>query len=110
MRSLFEGSAEAASGAPHDVFAPREAIIGATIDGFASDLIVVDHNRTGLACELLPARIRLREVRQRPSLGFGMRDITYGPEETRQEWEVGRWQSRRGGDESRATARWAEAP
>lgn len=69
------------------VFSLREALIGATVDCFAPDLVVIDHNPAGLADEMLPTLNRFRTTERRPGFVLGMRDITYGPEMTRREWE-----------------------
>ncbi len=85
--SLFESDAEDDPGAPRDVFPLRKAIIKATIDGFMPHLVVVDHNPAGLAGELLPVLNRFGAGERRPRFVLGLRDITYGPEMTRLEWE-----------------------
>ena len=85
--SLFENDRDEDPGAPRDVFPLREAIIAATVDGFMPDLVVVDHAPAGLVGELLPVLNRWRASERRPRLVLGLRDITYGPEITRREWE-----------------------
>lgn len=86
--SLFENDVDEDPGAPRDVFPLREAIIAATVDGFTPHLVVVDHNPAGLAGELLPVLNRVRASKRRPRFVLGLRDITYGPEMTRLEWEM----------------------
>lgn len=82
-QDVFEDESDAA-----DVFAMREALISATLATFAPEMVVVDHNPAGLAGELLPTLNRYRSMPSRPLLVLGMRDITYGREETRAEWEM----------------------
>jgi predicted glycosyltransferase/GT2 family glycosyltransferase len=86
-RRLFEANPDKEPGAPESVLAVRKAIIAATVDSFAPHMMVVDSAPAGLAGELLPILQRDYSNRRRPRFVLGMRDITYGSEQTRQEWE-----------------------
>lgn len=86
-RLLFEANPEKEPGAPKSVTTLRKAIIAATVDSFAPHMIVVDQAPAGLAGELLPILRRDDSPRRRPRFVLGLRDITYGPEWTRREWE-----------------------
>ncbi|MFT4038040.1 MAG: glycosyltransferase [Thermomicrobiales bacterium] len=83
-QELFEDEGDDAA----DLFAMRKALISTTLSTFAPEMVVVDHNPAGLAGELLPVLNRYRAAISRPLLVLGMRDITYGQEETRAEWEM----------------------
>jgi predicted glycosyltransferase len=85
-RELFQGDEDLESDAPSDVFAVRRAIIDAVVESFRPHLMVVDTMPVGLAGELLPILKRFREAKKRPRIVLGLRDVTYGPEQTRQEW------------------------
>jgi predicted glycosyltransferase len=67
------------------VFA-REAVARAVVQAFAPDLLVVDHAPAGLFRELAPAIDWLRAARPEARLALLMRDITFGPEQTRTIW------------------------
>jgi predicted glycosyltransferase/glycosyltransferase involved in cell wall biosynthesis len=87
-RRLFYGEPDAATDprAPEDIFVLRESIIDATVNAFAPHLVLVDHEAAGLAGEFIPALTLLRAMTPQPTLVLGLRDITYGPEETRDRW------------------------
>ena len=58
----------------------------ATVQAFDPHLVVVDHAPAGLFRELAPALDWLRRDRTQPRLALLMRDITFGPEQTRAIW------------------------
>jgi predicted glycosyltransferase len=64
----------------------RTALALATIQGFDPHLVVIDHAPAGLFRELAPAIAWLRRHEPAPSLALLMRDITFGPEQTRSIW------------------------
>jgi predicted glycosyltransferase len=64
----------------------REAIIRASVQAFAPDLLVVDHAPAGLFRELAPAIDWLRGARPAARFALLMRDITFGPQQTRTIW------------------------
>jgi predicted glycosyltransferase len=64
----------------------RAAVALATIQAFDPDLVVVDHAPGGLFREFVPALEWLRGNGRRPALALLMRDITFGPEQTRTIW------------------------
>jgi predicted glycosyltransferase len=64
----------------------RSALALATIQAFDPELVVVDHAPGGLFQELAPAIEHLRWVSRRPRFVLLMRDITFGPEQTRDIW------------------------
>jgi predicted glycosyltransferase len=74
--------------APENIFTVRKAIINAVMESFAPDLIVVDHEPAGLGKELHAALSALSRRAPRPTLVMGLRDITYGPEQTRSDWNA----------------------
>ncbi len=69
-----------------EVVYAREAVARATVQAFAPDLLVVDHAPAGLFRELAPAIEWLRAARPDAKLALLMRDITFGPEQTRTIW------------------------
>lgn len=76
-------------GGSRDVHTVREAIIAATVDSFAPDVILVDHEPGGLGGELISLVRRLAAAGpSRPTLVVGMRDITYSPAQTRRAWRT----------------------
>src|SRR5207244_1863101 len=64
----------------------REGILAAVLERFAPHLVLVDHEPAGLAGELRPALAAQCRRTPRPTLVLGLRDITYGPAETRSHW------------------------
>lgn len=64
----------------------RAAVALATIQAFDPQLVVVDHAPGGLFQELAPAIEYLRWGERRPCFALLMRDITFGPEQTRSIW------------------------
>ena len=64
----------------------REAVARATVDAFAPHLLVVDHAPAGLFRELAAALEGVRAAEPRAQLVLLMRDITFGPEQTRSLW------------------------
>jgi predicted glycosyltransferase/GT2 family glycosyltransferase len=87
-RRLFEANPDKEPGAPASVFAIRENVIAAAIEGFAPHLVVVDQTPAGLAGELLPVLRRPTRKGARPMFVLGLRDIVFGPERTRRMWEA----------------------
>jgi predicted glycosyltransferase len=64
----------------------RSALALATMQAFDPQLVVIDHAPGGLFQELAPSIEHLRWAAQRPSFALLMRDITFGPEQTRSIW------------------------
>jgi predicted glycosyltransferase len=64
----------------------RTALALATIQAFDPHLVVVDHAPAGLFRELAPSIDWLRRRNPSPSLALLMRDVTFGPEQTRSIW------------------------
>ena len=64
----------------------RTALALATIQAFDPHLVVIDHAPAGLFRELAPSIDWLRRRDPAPSLALLMRDITFGPEQTRSIW------------------------
>jgi predicted glycosyltransferase len=64
----------------------RTALALATVQAFDPHLIVIDHAPAGLFRELAPSIDWLRRQDPCPSLVLLMRDITFGPEQTRSIW------------------------
>jgi predicted glycosyltransferase len=64
----------------------RSALALATVQAFDPHLVVVDHAPAGLFRELALALEWLRDRQPRPRLALLMRDITFGPEQTRTIW------------------------
>ncbi len=64
----------------------RTALALATVKGFDPHLIVVDHAPGGLFREFAPSIEWLRQRDPRPTFALLMRDITFGPEQTRAIW------------------------
>ena len=98
-RRLYEGLPTPASPAPEpargrrlkNVVYVREAVAAATVAAFAPQLVVVDHAPAGLFREMARAIAALAagEVAFGPGPRFVllMRDITFGPGQTRDIWE-----------------------
>ncbi len=86
-RRLYEGLPPApARGAFKNVIFLREAIARATALAFSPHLVVVDHAPAGLFRELAAALETLHATTPRPRLVLLMRDITFGPTQTRDLW------------------------
>ncbi len=64
----------------------RTALALATVQAFDPHLVVIDHAPAGLFRELAPSINWLRQRDSSPSLALLMRDITFGPEQTRSIW------------------------
>jgi predicted glycosyltransferase len=64
----------------------RTAVALATIQAFDPHLVVIDHAPAGLFRELAPSIDWLRRREPSPSLALLMRDVTFGPEQTRSIW------------------------
>lgn len=64
----------------------RTALALATVKGFDPHLLVVDHAPGGLFRELAPSIEWLSQRNPRPHFALLMRDITFGPEQTRSIW------------------------
>jgi predicted glycosyltransferase len=64
----------------------RTALALATIQAFDPHLVVIDHAPGGLFRELAPSIDWLRGRDPSPSLALLMRDVTFGPEQTRSIW------------------------
>ncbi|MDP9365613.1 MAG: hypothetical protein M3Q10_15555, partial [Chloroflexota bacterium] len=89
-RRLYEGlpAATAPDQTPFkNVMFLREAIARATVEAFEPDLVVVDHAPAGLFGELAAALDKLHATRPRLAVVFLMRDVTFGPEQTRTLWQ-----------------------
>jgi predicted glycosyltransferase len=65
----------------------RTALALATVQAFDPHLVVIDHAPAGLFRELAPSIDWLRRRDPSPSLALLMRDITFGPEQTRSIWK-----------------------
>lgn len=65
----------------------RSAIALTTVQSFDPHLVVVDHAPGGLFREFAPSLDWLLSRRPRPRLAMLMRDITFGPEQTRSIWQ-----------------------
>lgn len=65
----------------------RSALALATVKGFDPDLVVVDHAPGGLFRELAPSIEWLRQRDPRPRFALLMRDVTFGPAQTRSIWQ-----------------------
>jgi predicted glycosyltransferase len=64
----------------------RTGVIQRAVDGFAPDLILVDHTPTGLGGELLPVLRRSRWKTPDRAIVLGLRDITDDPARVRAAW------------------------
>ncbi len=64
----------------------RTAVALATVQAFDPHLVVIDHAPAGLFRELAPSIDWLRHRDPLPSLALLMRDVTFGPEQTRSIW------------------------
>ena len=64
----------------------RTALALATVQAFDPHLVVIDHAPAGLFRELAPSIDWMRRREPAPSLALLMRDITFGPEQTRSIW------------------------
>jgi predicted glycosyltransferase len=64
----------------------RTVVALATIQAFDPHLVVIDHAPAGLFRELAPSIDWLRRREPSPSLALLMRDVTFGPEQTRSIW------------------------
>jgi predicted glycosyltransferase len=64
----------------------RAALGLATVQAFDPHLVVIDHAPAGLFRELAPSIDWLRRRDPAPSLALLMRDVTFGPEQTRSIW------------------------
>ena len=64
----------------------RTAVALATVQAFDPHLVVIDHAPAGLFRELAPSIDWLRRRDPSPSLALLMRDVTFGPEQTRSIW------------------------
>lgn len=64
----------------------RTAVALATVQAFDPHLVVIDHAPAGLFRELAPAIDWLRRRDPSPALALLMRDITFGPDQTRSIW------------------------
>jgi len=71
----------------HNVVYVREAVARATVEAFAPHVVVVDHAPAGLFRELARAIDWLRTAMPTSRLVLLMRDITFGPEQTRTIWK-----------------------
>jgi len=65
----------------------RTALALATVQAFDPHLVVIDHAPAGLFRELAPSIDWLRRRHPSPSLALLMRDVTFGPEQTRSIWK-----------------------
>jgi predicted glycosyltransferase len=65
----------------------RAALALAAVQGFDPELVVIDHAPAGLFRELVPSLDWLRANSSPPPMALLMRDITFGPEQTRTIWK-----------------------
>jgi predicted glycosyltransferase len=88
LRDLYRDLPDPASpaGPERMVVYIRESIALATVQAFAPDLVVIDHAPAGLFREMLRAIEWLRAALPETRLMLLMRDITFGPEQTRSIW------------------------
>src|SRR5215218_1698070 len=77
---------EGYTGSHNNTIRFRTALALATVQAFDPHLVVVDHAPAGLFRELAPSIDWLRRRNPQPSLALLMRDITFGPEQTRSIW------------------------
>jgi predicted glycosyltransferase len=77
---------EGFTGAHNSTIRFRAALALATFRAFDPQLVVVDHAPAGLFRELAPTFDWVRGQPRRPPFALLMRDITFGPEQTRQIW------------------------
>lgn len=68
------------------IISVRNAIARATVESFRPHLVVVDHAPAGLFRELAESLAWLRQAPERPQIVLLMRDITFGPGQTRGLW------------------------
>lgn len=89
LRDLYVDLPDAASpvGPERQVVYFREMVALAVIQGFAPDLIVVDHAPAGLFRELLRSIEWVKSALPNTRLVLLMRDITFGPDQTRSLWK-----------------------
>jgi predicted glycosyltransferase len=69
-----------------DALALRSALLLHTLEGFRPDAVLVDHMPVGALGELRPALERALEMRPRPALFLGLRDVLDAPEVIRRAW------------------------
>lgn len=77
---------EGFTGSHNSTIRLRTAIALATVQAFDPHLVVVDHAPAGLFRELAPSLDWLAARAPRPTFVLLMRDITFGPEQTRDIW------------------------
>jgi predicted glycosyltransferase len=77
---------EGYTGAHNSTIRFRAALALATVQAFDPEFVVVDHAPAGLFRELTPALDWLRSRPAPPPMALLMRDITFGPEQTRAIW------------------------
>jgi len=77
---------EGYSGSHNSTIRFRTALALAAIQAFDPHLVVVDHAPAGLFRELAPSIDWLRRREPSPALALLMRDITFGPDQTRSIW------------------------
>jgi predicted glycosyltransferase len=87
-RNLYESlpPTEGYTGSHNSTIRFRTAMALTAVQSFDPHLIVIDHAPAGLFRELAPAIDWLRRRNPSPSLALLMRDITFGPEQTRSIW------------------------
>ena len=78
---------EGYTGAHNSTIRFRAALALATVQAFNPELVVVDHAPAGLFREFAPALDWLRAQSSPPPMALLMRDITFGPEQTRNIWK-----------------------
>ncbi|MFM9106098.1 MAG: glycosyltransferase, partial [Chloroflexota bacterium] len=88
QRDLYQDLPDPASppGPERAVVYLREMIALSAVQAFAPDLLVVDHAPAGLFRELSRAIGWLKSARPASRLVLLMRDITFGPEQTKNLW------------------------
>src|SRR5215208_1174154 len=87
-RDLYESlpPTEGYTGSHNSMIRFRTPVALATIQAFDPHLVVIDHAPAGLFRELAPSIDWLRRRDPPPALALLMRDITFGPEQTRSIW------------------------
>ena len=87
-RSLYASlpPTEGYTGSHNSTIRFRTTLALATVEAFDPHVVVIDHAPAGLFRELAPSIDWLRQRDPSPSLVLLMRDITFGPDQTRSIW------------------------
>ncbi len=88
-RDLYESlpPTEGFTGSHNSTIRFRSSLALATVQGFDPDIVVVDHAPGGLFREFAPSLEWLSQRNPRPRSVLLMRDITFGPAQTRAIWQ-----------------------